>query len=62
MVLLKEQKPNQIGISLRSRKQPIDKIAVELGGGGHERAAGAIIRDTTLEDVKTRVLELFSGE
>jgi phosphoesterase RecJ-like protein len=62
VVLLKEQKPNQIGISLRSRKNPIDKIAVELGGGGHERAAGAIIRDTTLEDVKTRVLELFRGE
>ena len=62
VVLLKEQKPNQIGISLRSRKKPIDKIAVELGGGGHERAAGAIIRDTTLEDVKTRVLELFRGE
>ena len=62
VVLLKEQKPNQIGISLRSRKTPIDKIAVELGGGGHERAAGAIIRDTTLEDVKTRVLELFRGK
>ncbi|MBE6460412.1 MAG: bifunctional oligoribonuclease/PAP phosphatase NrnA [Alphaproteobacteria bacterium] len=61
IVLLKEQKPEQIGISIRSRKKPIDKIAVALGGGGHERAAGAIVRDT-LENVRARVLELFKGE
>lgn len=61
VVLMKEQKPEQIGISIRSRKKPIDKIAVALGGGGHERAAGAIVRDT-LENVRTRVLELFKGE
>lgn len=61
IVLLKEQKPEQIGISIRSRKKPIDKIAVALGGGGHERAAGAIVRDT-IENVRARVLELFKGE
>ena len=61
VVLLKEQKPEQIGISIRSRKKPIDKIAVALGGGGHERAAGAIVRDT-MENVRARVLELFKGE
>lgn len=61
IVLLKEQKPEQIGISIRSRKKPIDKIAVALGGGGHERAAGAIVRDN-LENVRARVLELFKGE
>ena len=61
IVLLKEQKPEQIGISIRSRKNPIDKIAVALGGGGHERAAGAIVRDS-LENVRARVLELFKGE
>ncbi|MBR5153794.1 MAG: DHH family phosphoesterase [Alphaproteobacteria bacterium] len=58
IVLLKEQKPEQIGISIRSRKNPIDQIAIELGGGGHERAAGAIVRDS-LENVRKRVLELF---
>jgi phosphoesterase RecJ-like protein len=62
VVLLKEQKMNQIGISIRSRRKPIDKIAVELGGGGHERAAGAIVRDDSIENVKARVLELFKGE
>lgn len=61
VVLLKEQKPEQIGISIRSRKKPIDKIAVALGGGGHERAAGAIVRDN-LQNVRARVLELFKGE
>lgn len=61
IVLLKEQKPGQIGISIRSRKKPIDNIAVALGGGGHERAAGAIVRDS-LENVRARVLELFKGE
>ena len=62
VVLLKEQKPDQIGISIRSRRNPIDKIAVALGGGGHEKAAGAIVRDTTMDQVKARVLELFRGE
>lgn len=61
IVLLKEQKPEQIGISIRSRRKPIDGIAIALGGGGHERAAGAIVRDS-LENVRTRVLELFKGE
>ncbi len=62
IVLLKEQKQEQIGISIRSRKKPIDHIAEALGGGGHERAAGAIIRGETLEDVRARVINLFKGE
>ena len=61
IVLLKEQKPEQIGISIRSRKKPIDKIAVALGGGGHERAAGAVVRDN-LENVRAMVLKLFREE
>jgi len=58
IVLLKEQKPEQIGLSIRSRKKPINHIAEALGGGGHERAAGAIVRDT-MENVRKQVLELF---
>ena len=61
IVLLKEQKPEQIGVSIRSRKKPIDKIAIALGGGGHERAAGAVVRDN-MANVRARVLELFKGE
>ncbi|MBR5904016.1 MAG: bifunctional oligoribonuclease/PAP phosphatase NrnA, partial [Alphaproteobacteria bacterium] len=60
VVLLKEQKPNQIGVSLRGRGHAVDKIAMALGGGGHEYAAGAVVYDT-LENVKKRVLDLFKG-
>ena len=60
VVLLKEQKPNQIGVSLRGRGHAVDKIALALGGGGHEYAAGAVVYDT-LENVKKRVLDLFKG-
>ncbi len=61
IVLLKEQKPQQIGLSIRSRKKPINHIATELGGGGHELAAGAVVRDT-LENVRMQVLKLFKEE
>lgn len=58
IVLLKEQNPERIGVSLRGRFRAVDKIAVELGGGGHEFAAGAVVSDT-LDNVKKRVIELF---
>lgn len=61
IVLLKEQKEEQVGLSIRSRKNPINHIAEALGGGGHERAAGAVVRDT-LDNVKKRVLDLFRKE
>jgi phosphoesterase RecJ-like protein len=57
-VLLKEQKPDQIGVSLRGHYKSVDKIAVALGGGGHEYAAGAVVHDT-LDNVKQRILDLF---
>ncbi len=60
IVLLKEQKSDQIGVSLRSRTKPVDEIAAALGGGGHMYASGAVVRDT-LENVRSRVLELFRG-
>lgn len=61
VVLLKEQKETQIGISIRSRGAAIDKIAASFGGGGHERAAGAVVRDDTLENVHKRIIEAFKG-
>lgn len=61
IVLLKQQKEDQIGISIRSRGKSIDHIATAFGGGGHARAAGAVVRDT-LENVRARVLEVFKGE
>ncbi|MBP5485333.1 MAG: DHH family phosphoesterase [Alphaproteobacteria bacterium] len=61
IVLLKEQKPNKIGISLRGRGRPVNTIAMALGGGGHEFAAGAVV-DDSLENVKKKVLDLFAKE
>lgn len=62
IVLLKEQRENQIGISLRSRdnNKPINQIAEAFGGGGHLCAAGAVVIDS-LENVKTKVIEAFKG-
>ncbi len=60
IALLKQQKDNQTGVSLRSRTKPIDHIAAALGGGGHAYAAGAVIQDT-LENVRAKLVELFKG-
>jgi len=60
IALLKEQKAGQIGVSLRGRTCPVNQVAAALGGGGHLYAAGAVLRDT-LENVQSRVIELFKG-
>ena len=61
IALLKEQKENQTGISLRSRGKPINHIAEALGGGGHANAAGAVV-NASVEEVRNRIVELFQGE
>lgn len=61
IALLKEQKENQTGVSLRSRGQPVNHIAEALGGGGHMCAAGAVVNDS-VENVRNRIVELFQGE
>lgn len=61
IVLLKEQKENQIGISIRSRGAAIDHIATAFGGGGHKNAAGAVVRGDTLENVRENVIKAFKG-
>ena len=60
VVLFKEQKENQIGISIRSKHIPINKIAESFGGGGHLCAAGAVVYED-LETVKTKVINAFRG-
>ena len=60
VVLLKEQKDNQIGVSIRSRQKPINHIAESLGGGGHLCAAGAVIKDS-LVNVHEMVINAFKG-
>ena len=60
VVLLKEQKENRIGVSIRSRETPINKIAESFGGGGHLCAAGAVIEDS-LQNVHDKVINAFKG-
>ena len=60
VVLLKEHKENQIGVSLRSKTVPINTVAESFGGGGHLYAAGAVI-DDSLENVHDRVIKAFEG-
>lgn len=60
VVLLKEQRENQIGVSFRSRSVPINQIAESFGGGGHLCAAGAVVQDS-LDNVRERVKDAFKG-
>ncbi|HHY12058.1 MAG TPA: bifunctional oligoribonuclease/PAP phosphatase NrnA [Firmicutes bacterium] len=50
-----------VHLSLRSRsKVDVSKVAVSLGGGGHPRAAGAVV-EGTLEQVRARVFGVLDG-
>ena len=60
VVLLKEQRDNQVGISFRSRYKPINKIAESFGGGGHLYAAGAVVQGS-LENVHEQIINAFKG-
>jgi len=58
LVIVEEEK-NQVRVSFRSRKDDFDvsKIALELGGGGHKRAAAARLDNTSYEEGVEKVLE-----
>jgi phosphoesterase RecJ-like protein len=57
-IYLEEREKGVTSVSLRSRADiDVSKIAVELGGGGHFRAAGASIRNLKFEDAVERVLQ-----
>lgn len=59
-LLFREEGDGQIRISFRSKEEmDVDEIARVFGGGGHESAAGCVIRGE-LEDVKKAVVrEVF---
>lgn len=57
--ILYELENGTVKLSLRSRPgTDVAKVAQQLGGGGHEQAAGAII-EGPLEDARRRVLTLL---
>lgn len=61
-VLLKE---SDIGIkvSLRSKNDlDVRKIAENLGGGGHTKASGALIKDKTIKEAEEIIIKLLEKE
>jgi phosphoesterase RecJ-like protein len=45
-----------VKVSFRSRSRvDVARLAEQFGGGGHQRASGAIL-ETSLEDARSRVL------
>ncbi len=59
-VVLREVPDNQVRVSLRSKGDvDIEKPMKQLGGGGHPKAAGALVQGSVVE-VKKRVLDLLS--
>ncbi len=53
--LLREIDDGKIKINFRSNTKNIQKIAKKLGGGGHQKASGAVV-DGTLRHVKNMVI------
>jgi phosphoesterase RecJ-like protein len=58
-IIFTEQNKNKTKVSWRGLKPNIDvaQIACQFGGGGHKAAAGAELSGS-LDDVRTRVLEI----
>lgn len=55
-LLLKETSPNVFKLSFRSNTTfDVSEVAVHFDGGGHAKAAGCTIRDTTFEEIMARL-------
>lgn len=56
-VFIVEKEPNEIKVNLRSNSSyDVAEIAKIFSGGGHHKAAGCKLSDTTLEQAKTKIL------
>ena len=55
-LFFREEKEGNVHVSFRSKSElDVSRIATSLGGGGHAKAAGCLIKGT-MEEVKQRVL------
>ena len=62
MCLFREEDDSQIRVSIRSKGRiVINRIAMELGGGGHEYAAGLAL-SAPLEKTVEAVIERFATD
>jgi phosphoesterase RecJ-like protein len=58
VILLREMTDHRVGVSLRSDEEvDSSEIAKAIGGGGHKRAAGAIVTGT-LDEVESTLLQV----
>ena len=48
LAVMRETKDGHVKVSMRSTSRDVAKLARERGGGGHERAAGYLIQNSTL--------------
>ena len=55
-VFLKEVRPGEFKVSLRSTGADVSLIAKKFGGGGHIRAAGCTVSGATAEDAISAIL------
>jgi len=55
-VLLTEGQSGRVWVSIRSRDGAARELAEHLGGGGHDRAAGASLQNTAIDEVRDRVI------
>jgi nanoRNase/pAp phosphatase (c-di-AMP/oligoRNAs hydrolase) len=55
-VLLTEGDSGRVWVSVRSRDGSARELAEHLGGGGHDRAAGASLQCTSLDEARDRVI------
>ena len=57
--VLIEEEPGRIKLSLRANEDSVDvtPIAEKLHGGGHKKAAGAMLYDMTLEEAKQAIID-----
>lgn len=57
MAMLRENSSGAVKVSLRSNLIPVNKLAAKFGGGGHPRAAGCTINDSTgLQDAENMII------
>ncbi|MRJ06461.1 MAG: bifunctional oligoribonuclease/PAP phosphatase NrnA [Epsilonproteobacteria bacterium] len=62
-LFLREEEDGSVKVSLRSKeKVDVGKISVKLGGGGHARAAGATLPNTSIEEALKIILPLIEKE
>lgn len=59
VALIIEISPGIIKTSMRSKKADVNKIAKNFGGGGHKLAAGFLIENINLKDLKSEIVNLI---